>query len=53
MQKVAVAAAIVGAAFLVMLLLSMAQNEGCLPWQTPVGIEGSPFSATKDRYACR
>jgi hypothetical protein len=43
-------AALVGAA---MLLMSMAQNDGCLPWQESVGIQGSPFSGTEDVRTCR
>jgi hypothetical protein len=36
-----------------MLLMSMAQNDGCLPWQESVGTQGSPFSGTKDNRVCR
>jgi len=46
---IAVAALLGGA----MLLMSMAQNDGCLPWQESVGIQGSPFSGTEDRRVCR
>lgn len=45
----AVAAMLLGA----MLLMSMAQNDFCLPWQESVGVEGSPFSGTKDKRVCR
>jgi hypothetical protein len=45
----AVAAMFLGA----MLLMSMAQNDGCLPWQESVGIQGSPFAGTEDIKACR
>ena len=38
---------------LAMLAMSMAQNDGCLPWQDSVGTKGSPFSGTKDVKICR
>ena len=37
------------ALFLATLLMGMAQNDGCLPWQESVGTGGSPFSGTEDR----
>jgi hypothetical protein len=36
-----------------MLLMSMAQNDGCFPWQESVGTEGSPFAGTEDHRVCR
>jgi hypothetical protein len=44
-----VALAVLGA----MLVISLAQNDGCLPWQEPVGSSGSPFAGTEDRIKCR
>ena len=35
---------IVGAMAIVLLVASMAQNHGCLPWQTAVSTGGGPFS---------
>lgn len=43
-------AALVGGA---MLLMTMAQNDGCYPWQDSVGTQGSPFSGTEDHVVCR
>ena len=53
MRNFAIAAVIVGALLVAMLLLSMAQNDGCFPWQESVGTQGSPFSGTKDVTVCR
>jgi hypothetical protein len=46
-------AAVLGMLAGAMLLMSMAQNDGCFPWQESVGIDGSPFSGTEDQKSCR
>jgi hypothetical protein len=46
---VAVLAVLVGA----ILLLSVAQNDGCLPWQERVGTPGDTFGGVKDNTRCR
>jgi hypothetical protein len=53
MRKFAVAAVVAVVLLLAMVAMSMAQNDGCLPWQESVGIEGSPFSGTEDVRRCR
>ena len=53
MRKLAIAAVIVGALLLVILIANIVGNEGCMPWQTPVGTRGSPFSETEDTIVCR
>ncbi len=53
MRKFVVAAVVVAALLLAMLAMGMAQNDGCLPWQKSVGVEGSPFSGTEDIRRCR
>ena len=53
MKKLFVAAVIAGVLFLATVLMGMAQNDGCLPWQESVGTQGSPFSGTEDRRICR
>ena len=34
-------------------VFSVVENEGCLPWQTPVGADNSPFSGNQDSTSCR
>jgi hypothetical protein len=53
MPKFVLAAVVVAALLLAMLAMGMAQNDGCLPWQESVGVEGSPFSGTEDIRRCR
>ena len=53
MKKLFVAAVIAGALFLATLLMGMAQNDGCLPWQESVGTQGSPFSGNENLKICR
>lgn len=36
-----------------MLLMSMAQNDWCLPWQESVGVKGQVFSGVEDKRVCR
>ena len=38
---------------IVIFVSSVVQNEGCMPWQEPVGTQGSPFSGTEDNIKCR
>jgi len=51
-KRFLLALVIVGAAAGVVLLLSMAQNDGCLPWKQRVGAS-SPFSETRTASMCR
>ena len=37
----------------VMLVLSMSENGGCLPWQERVGVKGDTFSGMKGITRCR
>jgi hypothetical protein len=53
MRKFLIGAAIVAVLFAAAMLMGMAQNEGCLPWQEPVGTKGSPFAGTEDARSCR
>ncbi len=53
MRKFVIAAVIVAALLMAIMLMGMAQNEGCLPWQEPVGTRGSPFSGAEDVSVCR
>jgi hypothetical protein len=46
---VAVLAVLTGA----MLLLSVAQNDGCLPWQERVGTPGDTFGGVEGSTRCR
>jgi hypothetical protein len=52
-RKLAIAAAIATALLMAAILMGMAQNEGCLPWEEPVGTRGSPFAGTEDVRVCR
>jgi hypothetical protein len=52
-RKVVIAAVVAAALLMAILLMSMAQNDGCLPWQDSVGTQGSPFSGTDDVHVCR
>ena len=36
-----------------MLLLSMSQNDGCLPWQERVGTPGDTFAGREGVTVCR
>lgn len=36
-----------------MLLLSVAQNDGCLPWQERVGTSGDTFAGVEGNTRCR
>ena len=51
-RRFLLALVIVGAVAGVVLLLSMAQNDGCLPWKQRVGAS-SPFSETRSTSMCR
>ena len=53
MRRVLIWVAILAMLSGAMLLMSMAQNDGCLPWQEQVGVQGSPFSGTEDKSVCR
>jgi hypothetical protein len=52
-RKFLIGAAIVAVLLAAAILMGMAQNEGCLPWQEPVGTQGSPFAGTEDVRACK
>jgi hypothetical protein len=52
-RKILLTAIIVGALLGAILLVSIAQNDGCLPWKERVGIGGSPFSENRGTTQCR
>ena len=37
----------------IVFVFSVVENEGCLPWQTPTGVDSSPFSGNQDTTSCR
>jgi hypothetical protein len=52
-MRVLVAAAVVAVLIGAMLLLSVAQNDGCLPWQERVGMPGDTFGGVEGTTRCR
>jgi hypothetical protein len=52
-KNVTIGAAIVALLAAVVLALSMAQNDGCFPWQERVGVESSAFDGSRDATFCR
>jgi hypothetical protein len=52
-MRVVVAAAVLAILVGAMLLLSIAQNDGCLPWQERVGVPGDTFGGVEDNTRCR
>jgi hypothetical protein len=44
MRKMFIALAIAALMGLILLVGGTAQNQGCLPWKTPVHVGGSAFS---------
>ena len=53
MSRFLVAAAILVVLTGAMLLLSVAQNDGCLPWQERVGTPGDTFAEVEGNTRCR
>jgi hypothetical protein len=53
MSRVLIAAAILAVLTAAMLLLSVAQNDGCLPWQERVGTRGDTFAEVEGNTRCR
>jgi len=45
--------AILGVFVAIVFVFSVVENGGCLPWQTPVGVDSSPFSGNQDSTSCR
>ena len=37
----------------IVFVFSVVENGGCLPWQTPAGVDSSPFSGNQDTTSCR
>ena len=48
-----VTAAILGALAAAILALSIAQNDGCLPWKERVGVHGDTFAGIEGNTVCR
>ena len=44
---------ILGVFAAIIFVFSVVENEGCLPWQTPAGVDSSPFSGNQDSRTCR
>jgi hypothetical protein len=55
MRKFLIALAIGVVFALILLVAGTAQNEGCLPWKTPVTVGGgaSPFSEARGTKLCK
>ena len=55
MRKFLIALAIAGVFALILLVAGTAQNQGCLPWKTPVTVGGgsSPFSEDRGSKLCK
>ena len=55
MRKFLIALAIGVLFALILLVAATAQNEGCLPWKTPVTVGGgsSPFSEDRGTKLCK
>jgi len=45
--------AILGVFAAIVFVFSVIENEGCLPWQRPVGVDNSAFSGNQDSRSCR
>jgi hypothetical protein len=52
-MRVLIAVAILAVLTGAMLLLSVAQNDGCLPWQERVGTRGDTFAEVEGNTRCR
>jgi hypothetical protein len=54
MRKFLIALAIAGVFALILLVAATAQNEGCLPWKTPVTVGGGgAFSEQPGTKLCK
>ncbi len=53
MSRFLIAAAVLAVLAGAMLLLSVAQNDGCLPWQERVGPRGDTFAEVEGNSRCR
>jgi hypothetical protein len=53
MRNLMIGLAILGVFVAIVFVFSVVENEGCLPWQTPVGTDNSPFSGNQDSTSCR
>jgi hypothetical protein len=53
MSRFLIAVAILAVLTGAMLLLSVAQNDGCLPWQERVGVHGDTFAGVEGNTHCR
>ncbi len=53
MSRFLIVAAAVAVLAGAMLLLSVAQNDGCLPWQDRVGTPGDTFAEVEGNTRCR
>lgn len=53
MRKFLITLVLVAVFGLILLVAGTAQNQGCLPWKTPVTVGGSVFSENRGDTLCR
>ena len=54
MRKLVITLALAGLFALILLVAGTAQNEGCLPWKTPITVGGGgTFSEDRGTKVCR